>query len=193
MIAAVSQLPGWATVVIAVCTATLVVGFVSSGPVAILTSRAGRRLPEVKGGYDAAEIRRFLHSANAHGPHTRSGKALYRLEVQHDILFILLFTLGASLVVDGTWGRAIGIDQMGWRIAGLLPILLLGISDLVEDLLLLPALGSDDNQEQLARPHLVPFASIATTFKRWLVVVASALTVIGSFLLAAAWPDPLFG
>jgi hypothetical protein len=193
MIAAVSQLPGWATVVIAVSTATLVVGFISSGPVAILTSRAGRRLPEVKGGYDAKEILRFLRSADANGPHTRSGRALYRLELQYDILFILLFILGAILVVDGTWGRVVGADRMGWRIAGLLPILLIGISDLVEDLLLLRALGSDDNREQLARPRLVPFANIATTFKRWLVVATAAFAGLGSFLLAASWPETLFG
>jgi hypothetical protein len=180
----VDPAPVWATVIAAVLTATIAAAFFTSGPVAILASRTGRRLPEAAGGYDHDALQRYVAAADRPSEeHEPSGLTLYRMELHWDIVFVLLYGIGALFVVDGTWGRAASSDRVAWRLSGLGVVLLLVVLDLLEDGLLLLSVGRSPGGE-LAHPALVRWARFATRGKKTAALLTAAIVVVG-FVRAA--------
>jgi len=180
----IDQAPVWLTVAAATLTAIVTAAFLMSGPVAILAGRTGKKLPEVRGGYDAASLKGYVAAADrATEDHEPTGRALYRMELHWDLIFVLLYGLGLVLVVDGTWGRAAAADGSAWRIGGVAVVVSLMVLDWLEDGLLLSAVGcrSDD---RLAHPGLVRWARYSTRAKKIALILAGIVALSGSIRIA---------
>ena len=64
----IDQAPVWLTVAAATLTAIVTAAFLMSGPVAILAGRTGKKLPEVRGGYDAASLKGYVYPDQPSAP-----------------------------------------------------------------------------------------------------------------------------
>ena len=82
--------------------------FLMLGPAAGLQRSVGQRLPESRLGYDAWEVEDFLRGA---GPGARDR---YRRELLWGLGFAVVYGIGLTLVLAGTWGRVLGLATRCW-------------------------------------------------------------------------------
>lgn len=170
---------GCATIGAAAGTIVAVWAFAMLGLPAVLQRSAGQRLPEARlTGYDAWDVEDFLRRAGA------QARDLYRREVVWDLGFLVVYGIGLSLVLAGTWGRVLdpAHSVLEWLVIA--PAVAAALADLAENLLLLQIVSPGTEGPALRRSDLVGPASWVTRVK-WLLVAVTLLAIAGGAITLA--------
>lgn len=173
--------PGWVTVGVAIGLAAVTVAYVRSGPIGELKKLTGRQLPEGRPfrGYTTETVREFLSSVRDDGSSDLSDiRVRYRRALRLDQAFAVVFSFALILILDGTLGVALkSTSPFRWS---LLAPLAAGITDLVEDRMLLRATEVEVDEVWTSR------ASKATWIKWTLVTLTLAGVALGAIMLGVS-------
>lgn len=155
--------------------------FLGLGPPAALKRVAGNPPERIRlvRRYSSEDVAGYL------GDPGGKARTLYRLQLQWDLLFLLVYGWGLAFVVDGTFVRSFA-DTGLVRWALLAPAVA-AVADLVEDVLLLSVVSREPGPDERFGVR-VTIASIFTLVKWWLVLATLLLIVAGLIILAFFGP-----
>ena len=153
--------------------------FLMLGPAAGLQRSAGQRLPESRlRGYDAWDLEDFLRRAGA------GARDPYRRELLWGLGFAVVYGIGLTLVLAGTWGRVLGPGHSVLEWVVIVPAVAAAAADLIENVLLLQIANPGTEGPALRQPDLVGAASWTSRIK-WVLVALTLLAIAGGAVTLA--------